>query len=545
MGSTGGDWPTERSVAREVNAPGPRFGRRQFRRLRPMLRNRLRAVVPDYLSLRLVLASLLISSVLSFLATGIQVYSSYTRQKADVLNVFERVERLMQRQLEQALWEFDFDQVDIILDGLMAQSEVSHLSLVSPTGHRWERGEPIAGADNSGSFKLTAVGSDGKRVPVGRLTAQLSFETVNARVWIQFWTVLISNVVKAYLGAVLMLVLVHHMVIRHLRKVAKFASGAQPEEPALRLRLDREPPRHPDVLDQIVQAIRSFETRVEGYVQQLNQEIEKRDAAQISARRAEQMRNQFLANVGQDVQPSLKSIRGLFQLISEDESLPNKPRGQAKLGQHAAYAMVSQLNNILDLSRLDSDDFTPLVSVSELEPLVQSWKNHAQLLVDAQGATERPDIRVLVEQDPRLAAAYWLDRQCVTRVVECLLDNAVKFSSLSGAKGAQVAILLRSLEDKALQDDGCNNGLEVLVRDSGPVIAYGDRDRVFERFARVEDHLPHRVDGAGLGLAVALEITRQMGGTLRVAACEVAGFGNEFRLTLPDLRPVTDRSTPV
>ncbi len=497
------------------------------------LRSRMSRWLPDRLSLRLVLASLLISSFLSFFATAIQIFSSYHRQKTDTLRVFQQVEQVMQRQLEQALWEFDFDQVELILDGLLAQSEIFYVALVSPTGHQWRRGDPKPGP-MTGEFKLSVSNSNGEATHVGDLSVHLTLDAVKDRVKAQFWTTLISNIAKAYVGATLLMIVVHRLIIRHLKKVAVHVSGAEPIEQGRRLTLDRKPPHEPDALEQIVSAIHGFETRVEGHVQQLDQEMSDRAKAQREAELAAQARTQFLANMSQDIRTPMNSILGLFQLIQNSDEVPERHRAQAQFGLGAAHHLSAQLINMLDLSRLDSGDITPTPIATDLRVLADGWLAHARALVRRQ---ESKAI-VLLDWHSELSPNYSLDGNQVTRIVECLCDNAAKF-----CRKGQISITVRPLVAAStrggLTEGAVPGGLEILVRDCGPGIRYEDRDRIFERFTSIEEHLQIKSEGAGLGLALAREMAQLLGGSLEVSESEASPFTNEFRLILPNVAPVS------
>ena len=94
----------------------------------------------ELLSYRLVLASLLIGTVLSVFSTGVQLYTSFSRQKADATQELDLLEKALAPSLARALWEFNFSQVEIILEGLVTEPFVGSIQLSSPTGHQWSRG---------------------------------------------------------------------------------------------------------------------------------------------------------------------------------------------------------------------------------------------------------------------------------------------------------------------------------------------------------------------------------------------------------------------
>jgi len=107
------------------------------------------------------------------------------------------------------------------------------------------------------------------------------------------------------------------------------------------------------------------------------------------------------------------------------------------------------------------------------------------------------------------------DRREVQRVLTNLLGNALKFSPDGGH------VELAGWFDGAVA--------VIAIRDDGPGIPTEDRNRIFERFQRLDAHVA--IGGTGLGLAIARDLTRAMGGDVDVAS--VPGSGSSFVLVLP------------
>jgi signal transduction histidine kinase len=102
------------------------------------------------------------------------------------------------------------------------------------------------------------------------------------------------------------------------------------------------------------------------------------------------------------------------------------------------------------------------------------------------------------------------------RLLRNLLDNAVRYAN------ARVDVSVHT-------DTGAKNAV-LTVQDDGPGIAPSDRERVFERFTRLDDDRSRKTGGTGLGLAIAREIAEHLHGTLRIEDCAV---GTRFVARLP------------
>jgi signal transduction histidine kinase len=109
------------------------------------------------------------------------------------------------------------------------------------------------------------------------------------------------------------------------------------------------------------------------------------------------------------------------------------------------------------------------------------------------------------------------DPGSVARIVRILLDNALRHTPARG--GVRAETILRP------------GAVGIAIEDDGPGVAAADRERVFERFARGERAEP---GGVGLGLAIARELARQMGGDLLI---EETRAGARFVLWLPPAGP--------
>ena len=119
---------------------------------------------------------------------------------------------------------------------------------------------------------------------------------------------------------------------------------------------------------------------------------------------------------------------------------------------------------------------------------------------------------------PVEAISVVTDRDAVEQIVLNLLDNACKYAG----DGREALVTLRPRTA---------GGAEVLVSDRGPGVPAAHRERIFEKFHRVDETLTAEKGGAGLGLSIARQLARGLGGELRYQAR--AGGGSEFVLELP------------
>jgi signal transduction histidine kinase len=233
------------------------------------------------------------------------------------------------------------------------------------------------------------------------------------------------------------------------------------------------------------------------------------------ARRSEEeaaQKTSFVANVSHEFKTPLTTIRLYSELLEQ-----GRVRDQTQGGQYLrtigreTERLARLVNNALDFSRLEQGRkryaCEPIDLTTELGRLLDT---HAPRVAEAG--------LVLKRELPATSVVATADRDALEQIVLNLIDNACKYA----ADGGEVAVTL------APRTGG---GAEVRVSDRGPGVPPDHRERIFEKFHRVDDALTAEKTGAGLGLSIARQLARGLGGELRYEAR--AGSGAEFVLELP------------
>jgi two-component system, OmpR family, phosphate regulon sensor histidine kinase PhoR len=228
-------------------------------------------------------------------------------------------------------------------------------------------------------------------------------------------------------------------------------------------------------------------------------------------RRIDQIRRDFVANASHELRTPLTSIRGFVEAL-EDGAMENPATAQRFLGKIHTHAdrMAALMDDLLELSGLESGGRPP------------QWEDvaMAELLEDVETSftptASRKPIRLLVPSPGALVVSTDSDR--LRRIVECLVDNAIKYTPAGG----EVRVEARHLGGA---------GTIIDVRDNGPGIPAEHLPRLFERFYRVDKARSRELGGTGLGLSIAKHLAEGMGARLSVTS-EV-GIGSCFTVVLP------------
>jgi signal transduction histidine kinase len=230
-----------------------------------------------------------------------------------------------------------------------------------------------------------------------------------------------------------------------------------------------------------------------------------------AAAREAALKTSFVSNVSHEMKTPLTTIRMYAEMLADERVAEPAKRARyfATIGRETAR-LTRLVNNVLDFGRLEAGR-------KEYKPetvALGSWL--ARLVeVHAPRAAEA-GIRVLATT-PAAGAAVRCDPDSLDQMALNLIDNAVKYAAAGGL-----------IE---LHADAVPGGWALVVADRGPGVPAAHRERIFERFHRVDESLTAKVQGAGLGLTIARRLARDQGGDL--VCHEREGGGAAFVLTLP------------
>ncbi|MGH2785621.1 MAG: sensor histidine kinase [Actinomycetota bacterium] len=227
----------------------------------------------------------------------------------------------------------------------------------------------------------------------------------------------------------------------------------------------------------------------------------------------DRMRTDFVSMISHELRNPLATIRGFGQLLRDrPESLPGEQRIQAyEAIVRQVDRMAALVDNVLDVSRLESDTFTYAFISFDPRRFVAECAEEAR--------TSWPAHEIVVHASSRLPEVAG-DADRLKQVVMNLVSNACRYSP------AGAAVTMRAWTD--------GSNLRIAVLDRGAGIAPEDVANLFQRFARLRTPDTQKVRGTGLGLYISKKIVEAHGG--RILVDSEPGRGSTFTLELP-LRP--------
>ncbi|HVL42249.1 MAG TPA: response regulator, partial [Brevundimonas sp.] len=268
-----------------------------------------------------------------------------------------------------------------------------------------------------------------------------------------------------------------------------------------------------------------------------NQQVEAKNREVEQARfaleeKAEQLaltskyKSEFLANMSHELRTPLNSLLILSKMLSENTQGNLTPK-QVEFSRniHAAGSdLLGLINDILDLSKIESGTVTLDIGEMALESLRdQMHRTFAQIAQDKK-------LDFSIDIDPDLPPSMYTDDKRLLQIIKNLLSNAFKFTE-SGSVRLRVD---RVAEGWSPGNEHLNKAGQVLafsVQDSGIGIPEDKQRIIFEAFQQADGTTSRKYGGTGLGLSISREITRTLGGELKVES--EPGEGSTFTLFLP------------
>lgn len=276
----------------------------------------------------------------------------------------------------------------------------------------------------------------------------------------------------------------------------------------------------------------------ESWLQRMNAELEERVAERTrelvaaleAAEGASRAKSEFLSRMSHELRTPLNAILGFAQVLQlKTNDLPPGARDQLHAIESAGWHLLELIDEVLDLSRIESGAMTVRREPVDVAPLVTECARMADPLA------RKHRVRVVDRAAEARGAHALADHTRLKQVVTNLLSNAIKYNRAGGSATLTVR-------------RGADGWVEIGVADTGRGFTEAQLARMFEPFNRLgaEDG---PVDGTGIGLVITKRLVELMGGTLRVDTR--AGLGSEFTVRLPaaprgaEPAPASEAAAPV
>lgn len=246
----------------------------------------------------------------------------------------------------------------------------------------------------------------------------------------------------------------------------------------------------------------------------MEQQEKKLLEAMRTADRANEAKTSFLASMSHEIRTPINAVLGMDEMIlreSSDESILS----YAANIQSAGHSLLSVINDILDLSKIESGRLELLTAEYSTQQLMNDC--YSMMIMRA----EKKDLLLEIKNDPQLPAKLAGDEVRLRQVILNLLTNAVKYTS---AGEVTMRVDFKHTAENEIM-------LKISVRDTGMGISQENQQNLFKAFRRLDEMTNRHIEGTGLGLNITKHLTEMMGGTIAVRS--TLGSGSEFTVEIP------------
>lgn len=223
----------------------------------------------------------------------------------------------------------------------------------------------------------------------------------------------------------------------------------------------------------------------------------------------------FLATMSHEIRTPLNVITGMVREILKQD-LTAEQRSLMSNAKSAAVHLLSILNNILDLTKIEANEFVLDKGVFDLKKVVRD----AESIMSLQAREKNLNLKL--EMEPSMNTVFYGDEARIRQVLINLMDNAIKFTETG-----TIGVKLWQSDSKGGMSD-----VHVQVSDTGIGIRPEFMDKLFSKFTQEDNDSRRSYQGTGLGMSIVKNIVQLMGGSIDVKSTKGEGTVFHFNLLL-------------
>ena len=236
----------------------------------------------------------------------------------------------------------------------------------------------------------------------------------------------------------------------------------------------------------------------------------------IEASRASKIKSQFLANMSHEIRTPLNAIIGFSELLSK-EDIDQKSKEKASIITKSASALLNIINDILDISKVESGKFEISNNSFNLKKLLE------QIVQLYSVSTKEKNIDFVYNLGEGIPKYVNSDETRIKQILSNILSNAIKFTPEN--KKVLFKIELKKIENGIAK-------IMFLIKDEGIGISASEQKNIFEPFSQADGSISRKFGGTGLGLSISHKIIKMLGSNINLISKEGKGSTFYFDLDL-------------
>ena len=251
----------------------------------------------------------------------------------------------------------------------------------------------------------------------------------------------------------------------------------------------------------------------------VNQALEEVAHAAEAANRA---KSTFLSNISHDIRTPMNAISGFTTLAIRSMDQKEKVRDYLAKIQVSGDHLMSLINDVLDMSRIESGR----IHLEESEVKLPEMLSELETITS--GHVQAKQLKLSVAAGEIANETVCCDKTRLNQILLNLLSNAIKFTPVGG----RISVRLRQLPGTQENKTVCGIAVyEFRVKDNGIGMSPEFIKKIFDPFERERTSTVSRVPGTGLGMSISKNLVEMMGGTIEVQSEQ--GKGTEFMIRVP------------
>jgi two-component system sensor histidine kinase/response regulator len=273
--------------------------------------------------------------------------------------------------------------------------------------------------------------------------------------------------------------------------------------------------------DELYEELKKSVTKLEVEIEAHKETEEELKKAKVEAENANKTKSEFLASMSHEIRTPMNAIIGMTELLS-DTSLSAEQKGFIDTLGKAGDALLSLINDILDLSKIEAGDI-------ELEKIDFDLAELIEGTCDVMAVRARKkNIEFLSRVEPDVPVNLVGDPTRLRQILVNLIGNALKFTD-EGEVILNVSLLKKG--DPGYSEEGNKENIRLLfsVKDTGIGVAAETQSQIFDSFKQADSSTTRKYGGTGLGLSISKKLTVLMGGKMWVES--KLGEGSNFCFT--------------
>ncbi len=240
---------------------------------------------------------------------------------------------------------------------------------------------------------------------------------------------------------------------------------------------------------------------------------EQLQAALKAAEQANEAKSRFLASISHELRTPLNAVLGALNLL-QDKVHANENAGLVETAVDSGMSLLGKVDQIIEFSQLTGTD----VEIRQEDFSLPAWLEDLQQQLQPLALDK--GLQLIMPESAGLPSILRLDHRRLRTALLQLLDNAIKFTDHGTVR---LGLHAESLADQQFR-------LHFSVEDTGTGMDADTQQRLFEAFYQADDSSTTRHSGLGMGLAMAQQLVRLMGGSIQVHSQSGQGTTLQFAL---------------